>query len=226
MRTAVLVHGAYHGSWCWEALTPHLDDLGVRWVAVDLPLQSLSGDAAVVRTALDEVSGGTVLVGHSYGGMVITQAGTHPSVERLLYLAAVAPDVGESARTALKRDPAAGTALSPALDLDAEGRFNVVVPELAARLFYGRCEAGVADAALTRLRPTSSDALTEPVSDCAWRSRPATYVVCSQDEIIAAREQRELAARASAEVVTLTSDHSPFYCQPEQLARVLHSLAL
>ena len=108
MATIVLVHGAWHGAWCWERLTPLLDDAGVTSIAVDLPghgndrgpFTDLHGDADRVRETLDDVDGDVVLVGHSYGGCVITDAGAHPDVRHLVYVAAFPLDADESAANA------------------------------------------------------------------------------------------------------------------------------
>src|SRR3954468_22770120 len=107
--TLVLVHGAWHGAWCWERLTPLLDDAGVPWIAVDLPghgedpgpMTDMYGDADHVRRVLDSVDGEVVLVGHSYGGIVITDVGVHPAVRHLVYIAAFAVDADESAMSAV-----------------------------------------------------------------------------------------------------------------------------
>jgi pimeloyl-ACP methyl ester carboxylesterase len=104
-NTVVLVHGAWHGGWCWEKVIPLLEAAGVDSVAVDLPLTSLREDADATRTALDAVPGEAVLCGHSYGGAVITEAGHHPAVAHLAYLTAFACDEGESpAATATDAD--------------------------------------------------------------------------------------------------------------------------
>src|SRR3954447_5826138 len=112
--TIVLVHGAWHGAWCWERLTPLLDGAGVPSVAVDLPghgadpgpFTDMHGDADRVRDVLDGIDGDVVLVGHSYGGIVITDIGTHPNVRHLVYVAAFAIDADETAGNAVAADAA------------------------------------------------------------------------------------------------------------------------
>src|SRR5437870_13500893 len=100
-RTVVLVHGAWHGAWCWEQVLTHLDNAGRRAIAVDLPSVSsatatLAGDVACVRAALDAVENDALLVGHSYGGVVVTEAGRHPAVAHIASLTAFALEPGES----------------------------------------------------------------------------------------------------------------------------------
>ena len=95
--TIVLTHGAFHTGGCWELLADELGARGIHTVCPDLPLTDLDADAAVVTAVLDDCSGPVTLLGHSYGGAVITQAGSHPNVERLVYLCALAPDAGEPA---------------------------------------------------------------------------------------------------------------------------------
>lgn len=157
--SVVLVHGAWHGAWCWDAVIPLLRDAGVAVVAVDLPghgddrqpLADLHGDAGKVRSVLDEVEGPVVLVGHSYGGAVITEAGLHPAVERLVYIAAFNLDEDEAVGRAAMRE--ADTAsidhsdrpdLGAALRSDDEGRTTTIATERAAEILYNDCSALVA----------------------------------------------------------------------------------
>jgi pimeloyl-ACP methyl ester carboxylesterase len=221
LPTLVLVHGAFHGPWCFERVRPLLAAQGIESVAPELPLGELAGDVAVVREALDVVDGPVVLLGHSFGGAVVTEAGTHPAVQALVYLAAVAPDVGESTGTA---GPEIGEGhIVSTLRVDDAGR-TFVDPAEAAALFYP--DAAPADAAAwaSRLRSGSSAGMTAAVSTAAWRDRPSHYVVCVDDPIVPEAVQRRLAARAGSVVHDIPGDHSPFLARPRELAGILAAI--
>lgn len=222
--TVVLVHGAWHGAWCWEKVTPLLAEAGIDAVAVDLPggdglPGDLVADAAAVRTALDTLDGPALLCGHSYGGIVITEAGGHPAVARLLYIAAFVPDVGETIRdtvgTAPHRPVSAAVGDDGLLRVDADG----------AQLLYHDCAPADAEAAMARLRPQQVQGFRQPVTTAAWQSRPSTYALCTEDRAVEAGLQRRLAERAGAEIVEWPTGHSPFLCRPDLVAGLLVALS-
>src|SRR6266850_3219295 len=197
-RTVVLVHGAWHGAWCWERVVPLLDAAAVPLVVVDLPSVShdnatLHDDADYVRGALDSVDGDVVLLGHSYGGAVITAAGVHPNVAHLVYLCAFALDIGESAQENTLTGGDGPSDLGAALEI-GEGVLTVD-PERAVAAFYHDCTPEIAAAAIERLRPQSLAALGGKVDAAAWHDKPATYVVCSEDHALPVALQRSNAAR-------------------------------
>ncbi len=226
-RTVVLVHGAWHGAWCWERVVPLLDSAAVPLVVVDLPSVShgnatLHDDADYVRGALDSIEGESVLLGHSYGGAVISAAGVHPNVAHLVYLCAFALDVGESAQ---KNSLTGGDDVG---ELGAAIVFGdgvlTVSPEHAVAAFYHDCEPEIATAAVERLRPQSLAALGGEVDAAAWRVKPATYVVCTDDRALPVALQRSNAARIGESVDWPTS-HSPFLSRPELVADLLVELS-
>jgi pimeloyl-ACP methyl ester carboxylesterase len=238
--TAVLVHGAWHGAWCFERVVPLLQSAGIDTVAIDLPghgddpgpLSDLHGDAARVREALDRIDGECVLLGHSYGGAVITEAGVHPSVRHLVYLCAFAIDAEESCM-------AAAISLSAQLDISFQGDgpsladaivaqpdgTSTVDPDVAAACFYNDCDAETARAAIARLGAQPGGTLGDVPTAVAWRERPSTYVVCTEDLAVPPALQRAMAARCSASVDWPTS-HSPFLSAPERVADLVTALAL
>jgi pimeloyl-ACP methyl ester carboxylesterase len=226
-RTVVLVHGAWHGAWCWEPVIARLDAAGVHSVAVDLPSVSsraanLQDDAACVREALDHIAGDVALVGHSYGGAVITEAGAHPAVAHLVYLTAFALEVGESAA---KNDLTGGesaTALNKAMQF-GDGVLTLE-PETAIEAFYHDCSADEARASVNRLRPQSLNALQGEATQAAWREKPATYVVCTDDRALPTALQRSNAARIGNSIDWPTS-HSPFLSRPDLVAELLSGLS-
>ena len=211
----VLVHGACHGAWCWEEVVGPVESAGFTVHAVDLPLTTLSDDAAVVRSAVRAMkdSGLAVLVAaHSYGGAVVT-AGGHDA-DALMYCAAMMPDAGESAGSVA---PALTTAESAASAVvAADGLTFTFDPDLAVQALYGKCTAEQADSAIRRLRPMHLACFGEPIEQPAWRTVPASYVVCAEDLTVAPRYQRER-ADVAGDAITLDTDHSPFYSATDAL---------
>jgi pimeloyl-ACP methyl ester carboxylesterase len=222
--TIVLVHGAWHGAWCWEKVQRLLDRADVDAVAVELQLTSLDDDAATTEAAIRAIDGPVIACGHSYGGAVITRAGDQPNVERLVYLTAFACDADESpARTA----PDAGV---PSGDLSgvlviSEDRSSVDLDAARAPgAFYNDCAADDVAFALERLRPMQLACLTTPVGPPAWRAKPATYVVCTEDRAVHPELQRIMAKRCT-ESVDFPTGHSPFLNRPDLVADLLVDLA-
>ncbi|MGY1653963.1 alpha/beta fold hydrolase [Geodermatophilus sp. SYSU D01119] len=212
---AVLVHGLWHGAWCWDGVRAALGERGVDSLAVDLPLTDLPADTAALRSALDAAGRPAVLVGHSYGGAVVTAAGTHPLVRELVYLAAFALDDGESvSRTRLGDLPDTRLAEAMVVSGDEIG----LDPVLGARLLYGDAPFDVAADALARLRPVGRQVFRGIPEAVAWRNLPATYAVCTADEAVHPERQRAMAARAAARTVEWDCGHSPAATCPEAVA--------
>jgi len=244
-RTVVLVHGAFHGAWCWAGLQAELDRRGVPSLAVDLPghgvstepLTDLHGDAEAVTRVLQRLGGDDmVLVGHSYGGAVISQADLGGQVSRLVYLAAIVPDAGEDPAAVMAAFPNPPKPAPPAGSGGAGsgggGAFFVRQPDgtLAADasrgpgIFYNTCTPAQAAAALARLCPQRAATFKQPLTRANWRSVPSTYVKCLQDKAVPPAAQDQQAERCS-ELVSIDTDHSPFLCAPATLADLLVPLA-
>jgi pimeloyl-ACP methyl ester carboxylesterase len=216
MTTIVLTHGAFHGGWCFAPLIDELERQGITCLTPELPLTDLNEDVAAVHAVLDACDGPVTLLGHSYGGAVVTVAGSHPNVERLVLLAALAPDVGENASGGPVE---IGVEFMSALRFSEEG-VTSVDPELAAQVFYP--DADTSDAAhwATRLRPGNTGGVVlVPVA--AWHEVPTTYIVCADDPIVLPTGQRALAARVTTDVREIAGDHSPMVCRPAELASML-----
>jgi pimeloyl-ACP methyl ester carboxylesterase len=218
--TVVLVHGAWHGAWCWDEVADRLRADGTPVVAVDLPSVASGGDmyddARFVREAIAATDAETVVVGHSYGGVVITEAAAGaPGVRHLLYLTAFMLDEGESLATIAGSTPPAWQIADP------DGRtLSVADPQ---QVFYNTCPPEVADAAAARLRPHTVAAFVEPVKSIAWRDVPSTYVICECDNAIPVPAQEAMAARADT-THRLESDHSPFLTDPDAVAALIRAL--
>jgi pimeloyl-ACP methyl ester carboxylesterase len=222
----VFVHGACvrDAAWWWQKMVEPLASAGVRSRAVDLPscrdeqgtgpLGDLYDDVAAVRAVLAEDDEPAVLLGHSYGGIVITEAGHDaPSVQHLVYATSMMPDVGESQASLAGGGPA------PWLDPGADG--TIGVREDAVReLFLNDCDRETADQAVDRLTRQSMLAFGQPVRAAAWREKPSTYVVCAGDLAIPAGAQRGRAGRAGR-TIEVAAGHHPFLSRPAEFARLL-----
>ncbi len=236
--TVVLVHGAWHGGWCWSRVVEGLSARQVATTAPDLPghggdtgpFEDLHGDAARVRQVLDRLEPPVVLVGHSYGGAVITEAGDHPAVSRLVFLCALALDETETCTTAVTGPPAASISYEGRPDVGAgtvvsEDGLISLRPELAAAALYNRCDADTTAWAVARLGPQPMVTLEQTPERVSWKLKPSTYLVCGDDQIIHPDLQRVMAERCGGGRVEWDSDHSPFLSCPERVVDLLTELA-
>jgi pimeloyl-ACP methyl ester carboxylesterase len=233
----VLVHGAWHGAWCFEPVLELLAEDGIDAIAVDLPghgadpgpLGDLHADAARVSEVLDDFDRDCVLLGHSYGGAVVTEAGVHPSVRHLVYLTAFALDGGESVMAAAVEE---AKELDLALDHGPNLADAFVVhddtltldPEGAARFLYQDCDLATTEWAVARLGSQPTVTFGDIPTAVAWRERPSTYVVCSEDRGVHPDLQRSMARRCGA-TVEIPTGHSPFLSAPERVAEIVGALA-
>ena len=212
---AVLVHGLWHGAWCWDGVRAALSDRGIESAAVELPLTDLAADVQATREAVEAFGRPAVLVGHSYGGAVITDAGRHPLVRELLYVSAYQLDAGESVSRPGAIAGLPDTRLGEALRVTAD--HVGLDPDLGARLLYGDATAEVAAAAAARLRPVGRQVFRGIPEAVAWRTVPSTYVVCAADEVVHPERQRAMARRATR-TVEWPCGHSPATTRPEAVA--------
>lgn len=220
MATFVLVHGICHGAWCWERTVDDLTELGHSVIAVDLELETLDRDAEIVENMLDAIDEPVVLVGHSYGGAVISKAATGRSdVAHLVYVAAIMLDGSTALTEQMANFPIPDTGQS--ISISAEG-IVTVSPEAARALFYNTCTQAVSDAASAQLRPTAFAVLATPTGGEPWHDIATTYVVCDQDNAIHPAFQRSMAANAN-HVVTIDTDHSPFLSATDEFRAALLS---
>jgi pimeloyl-ACP methyl ester carboxylesterase len=224
--TLLLVHGSWHGPWCWAGVEAALARRGVPTRTVQLPsvgddpatLGGLAGDCETVAVAAAAIGGDVVVVGHSYGGLAITGARYGTNVRRLIYLCAFMPEEGRSLVSYLPPGP-----LPPFVD--AREDHQDVVREVAAQFFYPDCPEAVAAAAIAQLRPQSAAAITEGAPRCAWKELPSTYICLTEDRIIPIEAQRMFAAQASA-TIDMVGSHSPMLSKPDELAGVLAGIAV
>ncbi|MDG2439169.1 MAG: alpha/beta hydrolase [Ilumatobacter sp.] len=217
-RHVVLVHGAWHGAWCWAPLQAELDRRGIPSHAIELPghgasvhpLGGLHHDASYVTDTLNHLSlDAAVLVGHSYGGAVITEAGAgRADLAHLVYIAAFALDIGESVNGALRSFERRSVALASAVQMQDDGT-TTLNPDLAASALYGSCSPPAIEAALRRLSPQPVATMTESVHSSARDDISSSYLRCLRDEAVHPDHQTVMAARCD-EQVDIDTDHSPF----------------
>lgn len=234
----LLVHGAWHGAWCWAALQAELDARGVPSYAVELPGHGASplaagdlyGDADVVATAIASIAARAgddiVLVGHSYGGAVVSQAMARATaVAHIVYLTAFCLDEGQAVLPATRSMPAVSTELSRgAMEILPDGSGSTIVPERAAAAFYGCCPPAAAAAATARLCAQPLATFNQLVTCTPWKTIPSTYVRCLRDEAIPLAHQDLMAVHCSA-VLTIDTDHSPFLSAVDDTAGILETIA-
>ncbi|GAA1300152.1 alpha/beta hydrolase [Planotetraspora silvatica] len=222
IKNVVLVHGAFVDGSGWQGVYDELATDGFRVRMVQNPTLSLDGDVAATRQVLDALDGPAVLVGHSYGGAVISEAGTHPNVAALVYIAAFAPDKGESVGT-LIADPPPGAPVPPILPprdgflyLDRDKFHGAFAADLPAQL-----AAFMADTQV----PWGVDALAGVVNEPAWRHRPSWYLVATEDRMIPPPVQRVMAERAGSFVVEAIGSHAVHVSQPAAVADLIRQAA-
>jgi pimeloyl-ACP methyl ester carboxylesterase len=218
----ILVHGLWHGAWSWDDVRASLGEVDA--IAVDLPMRSLDEDVAVVRAAIDTVDGPVTLVGHSYGGAVITAAGESPAVRSLVYLAAFQLEAGESISRVRPDLAIAPTELGDALRFSDDRSLVSIDPAMARHILYGQATDEQAAAALARLRPASRSLFSARAQTTAWRGRRSSYVVCTQDTCVAPDLQRAMAERATVRF-EWPADHSCPLSQPDRVAGLLRAEA-
>jgi pimeloyl-ACP methyl ester carboxylesterase len=214
----VLVHGAFVDGSGWRAVYDLLTQHGYHVAVVQNPTLSLQGDAAATRLIIDAQDGPVVLVGHSYGGAVITEAGTHDKVAALVYIAAFAPDKGESVNT-LIAEATPGAPASPILP--PAGGFMFQDRAKFPGSFAGDLPAADAAFMADSQVPYGVDALAEPVTEPAWRSKPSWYLIATEDHMIPPSAQRAMAQRAGATTVDVAASHAVYMSQPAAVAALI-----
>ncbi|TYK53030.1 alpha/beta fold hydrolase [Actinomadura decatromicini] len=222
IKNIVLVHGGFVDGSGWQGVYDHLTADGYRVAVVQNPTLSLAGDVAATHRVLDGLDGPAVLVGHSYGGVVVTEAGNHPNVAALAYIAAFAPDKGESVNT-LIADPPPGAPVPPILPpkdgfllLDRE-KFHA---SFAADLSPAQA-AFLADSQV----PWGVDALGGAVSEPAWRAKRSWYLVAADDRMIPPPAQRAMSERAGSTVTETPGSHAVYVSNPAVVASVIAQAA-
>jgi pimeloyl-ACP methyl ester carboxylesterase len=214
-RNVVLVHGAFVDGSTWRGVYDLLTQDGYRVAVVQNPTLSLQADAAETRRVIDAQDGPVVLVGHSYGGAVITEAGSHDKVAALVYVAAFAPDEGESVKTLSGVIDAPD---SPLLSCDELLFQNPATFHDAFGADLSATDAAfMADSQL----PWAVAAKDAPITQAAWHHKPTWYLVATEDRMIPPAEQRSMALRAGAITVEVTASHAVYMSQPTPVADLI-----
>jgi pimeloyl-ACP methyl ester carboxylesterase len=220
--TVVLVHGAFADGSSWNKVIPTLLAKGLNVVSVQNPLTSLADDVAATRRVLDMQTGPVVLVGHSWGGMVITQAGTHPRVKSLVYVASFGPAEGQSI-TDLTKDYPRASGLDHVV-ADKAG-FVTLSPEGVARHFAQDLPEAETRLITVTQGPIRGANFEEKVTVAAWKSRPSWFIVSERDLMIPPALQKDNAKRMSARTVSLSADHVPMLSKPSEVAETIIAAA-
>jgi pimeloyl-ACP methyl ester carboxylesterase len=218
----VLVHGGFVDGSGWQAVHDLLTKDGYRVAVVQNPTLSLEDDVAVTRRVIDDLDGPVVLVGHSYGGAVITEAGLHENVKALVYIAAFAPDKGESVNTLLAGLPA--DAPQPPILAPKDG-FLLLDREKFPSSFAGDLPAEQAAFMADSQVPWGVNALGGTISEASWRIKPSWYLVTADDRMIPPSVQRSMSERAGSTVTEVPGSHSIYVSQPASVAALITQAA-
>ncbi len=222
IRNIVLVHGAFVDGSGWEGVHNILTRKGYKVTTVQNPTASLADDVAHTRRAIAEQEGPVMLVGHSYGGVVITEAGTDPKVKALVYVAAFAPDVGESV-SSLIANPPLGAAVPPILP--PQGGYLFLDRQKFFASFAADVDPGKAEFMAASQVPWGVEALSGVVTDPAWKHNPSWYLVATDDRMIPPPAQRMMAARAQAQITESGGSHALYVSRPEVIADLIVTAA-
>jgi len=218
VKNIVLVHGAFADGSSWAKVIPILQAKGFNVTAVQNPLTSLADDVATTRRALALQQGPVVLVGHSWAGTVITEAGVDPNVAALVYVAAFAPEADETVGDLGKNYPPPPSFTAPIVD--AQGFMSLPADAVAKQFAWDLPAAEAAVLAATQ-KPISASAFAAKVSGVAWKSKPSWYIVAKQDRAIAPDEERFFAKRMKATTTELDTSHVPMLSKPNEVAAVI-----
>ena len=220
IKNVVLVHGAFADGSGWKRVADILKNDGYKVSVAQPPETSYADDQKYTKAAIDAMGGPVVLVGHSYGGSIITEAGNHPNVKALVYIAAFALDEGESCASIEQAVPQA----SKAFKADNNGLWWIdeahFVADFAADIPKEKAEF----MAISQV-PISTDAFTHQVTSPAWKSKPTWYMVATADRSINPDQERMMAKRANAKTVEVNASHVAYMSQPKETAKLIEDAA-
>jgi pimeloyl-ACP methyl ester carboxylesterase len=223
VKNIVLVHGGFVDGSGWQGVYDHLTADGYRVAIVQNPTLSLAGDVAATHLILDGLDGPAVLVGHSYGGAVITEAGTHSNVAALAYITAFAPDKGESVNSLIAGFPTDGP--QPPILPPRDG-FLFLDRDKFAGSFAGDVPAAQAAFMADSQVPWGVDALGGAITEPAWRAKPSWYLLVTEDRMIPPPAQRAMAERTGATVSEIGGSHAIYVSNPAAVAGVIAQAAV
>src|SRR6204780_479388 len=216
-RNVVLVHGLFADGSCWTEVIARLQAAGLNATSVQNPLTALPEAGAAAERALARADGPTVLVGHSFSGMIVTEAGVHPNVSSLVYVAARAPDAGEDYGALAKTYPTPPATAGIVFDGD-EGRLS---EEAFLRDFAGDLPTARAKVLYAVQEPFQKALLTGRTTQAAWRSKPSYYAVSTEDRTINPDLERFMAKRMGAKTIEVKASHVSLISQPDTIAKLI-----
>jgi len=222
VKNVVLVHGGFVDGSGWEGVYKALKKEGYNVTIVQNPTNSLADDVAVTKRTLAAQDGPVILVGHSYGGVVITEAGNDPKVAGLVYVAAFAPDKGESV-SALIKDPPPGAPVPPILP-PRDGYLFLDKAKFSAAFAADVSKEAAAFMADSQV-PWGVEALGGTISEPAWKKKPSWYLVSTEDKMIPPDAQRAMSKRAGSKVVEVKGSHAVYVSQPQAVASIIQKAA-
>jgi pimeloyl-ACP methyl ester carboxylesterase len=220
IKNVVLVHGAFADGSGWEPVANILKNDGYKVSVVQHPETSYAEDQKYTKAAIDAMGGPVVLVGHSYGGSVITEAGNHPKVAALVYIAAFALDEGESCASIEQALPQASKAFKP----DSNNNWWIEQEHFAADFAADIPPEKAWFMAISQM-PISTDAFTHKVTNPAWKNKPTWYMVATEDRSINPDQERMMAKRAKAKTVEVKSSHVAYMSHPKEAAKLIEEAA-
>ena len=221
-KNVVLVHGGFVDGSGWHGVYSRLKKDGYNVSVVQNPTLSLEDDVAATKRVIDAQSEPVTLVGHSYGGAVITEAGNDPNVDKLVYIAAFVPDKDESVET-LIADPPPGAPVPPILP--PQNGFLALDREKFPDSFAADVDTEEAEFMADSQVPWGVDALSGTISEPAWRNKPSWYLITTEDKMIPPPAQRAMSERAGSTVVETEASHSVYVSQPEAVAELIEEAA-
>jgi pimeloyl-ACP methyl ester carboxylesterase len=222
VKNIVIVHGAWADGSSWSKVIPLLQAKGFHVVAVQNPLTSLADDVAATKRAIALQDGPVLLVGHSYGGVVISEAGNDPKVVGLVYVAALAPSKGESVASVTKPFPPAP--LGSEVRADVEG-FLTVTPKGIAEDFAQDLPDKEKQVLTATQTPTAAAVFGATITNAAWKTKPSWYVIASNDRALSPELEKAEAAAMKATSITLPSSHVPMLSHPKEVADFIEQAA-
>ncbi|MGY8667665.1 alpha/beta hydrolase [Bradyrhizobium sp. UFLA05-109] len=217
-KTAVLVHGAFADGSSWEKVIPYLEKAGLKVVAVQNPLDSLDNDVAATKRAIRNAEGPVVLVGHSWAGAVITEAGNDDKVKSLVYVAAYAPDKGESVKSATSKYPDPESLKTFVKDPDG----YLTISEEGIKKYFAADLPPKEQAVVAATQgPFHIRTLSAPISQAAWREKPTFMVVATKDAIIPPQMEKDQVKAAKATAIEVPSSHVAMLAFPKEVSELI-----
>jgi pimeloyl-ACP methyl ester carboxylesterase len=224
-KDIVIVHGALVDGSGWRAVYDILTKDGFHVTIVQEPLTGLAEDVDATKRVIDQQTGPVVLVGHSYGGSVITEAGADPKVSALVYVAALQPDTGEASGQLMSKFAAPNNAMRAAKNRATPDKYFFIPPAKFRETYAADVPAPEAQFMADSEQQLAERAMDAPISAAAWRTKPSYAILTTQDHVISPELQRWMYQRSGAKITEVGASHAVFVSQPDAVARVIEAAA-